>query len=131
MNKRILFVVILVITGLVLSACGPKRAKIETVMTDFAFTPAAWEVPASAEVTLSLKNEGTLVHEFVILKLGQDVTMPFDDDDEAKVFWEHELPAGENAEVTFTSPAEPGNYNVVCGTAGHLEQGMRGTLTVK
>jgi uncharacterized cupredoxin-like copper-binding protein len=131
MNKHTQFLMMVVIAGLFLSACGPKRATIETVMSDFEFTPNTWEVPAGVEVTLKLKNEGTLEHEYVLLLLGQDATLPFDADDEPKVYWEHELAAGENVTVTFTAPAEPGTYNIVCGTPGHLEQGMRGTLVVK
>ena len=122
-------VALFVITSLV--ACGPKKATISATMTDYKYTPNTWEVPAGGQITLNLKNEGTLEHEFVIMALGTEATMPFDDNDEGNVFWEHELESGESASVEFTAPAEPGVYQVVCGTAGHLEQGMQGTLTVK
>jgi uncharacterized cupredoxin-like copper-binding protein len=127
-----LFGFIVVIAALVLSACGgPKKAEYSVEMKDFSFTPNTATVPAGAEVTLNLKNSGALEHEYVIIKKGEKVTVPFDDDDEAKVFWEHELDAGESATVTYTAPTEPGEYTVVCGTPGHLEQNMAGTLVVK
>jgi len=58
------------------------------------------------------------------------VSVPFDDDDEGKIYWEVELDAGKSETVKFTAPSEPGTYDVVCGTPGHIEQGMTGTLTV-
>ena len=38
---------------------------------------------------------------------------------------------GETAEVTFTAPAQPGDYLFVCTFPGHFAMGMKGTLTVK
>jgi uncharacterized cupredoxin-like copper-binding protein len=62
--------------------------------------------------------------------LGKDATLPFDTDDENNVFWKTELDRGESATVTFTAPGEPGGYEVVCSTPGHLEQGMQARLIV-
>lgn len=131
MKKHSLYFTLLALLVLLLAACGPKQTTLEVVMSDFEFSPNAWEAPAGAEVKLEIKNEGTLEHEYVIMLLSKDATVPFDADDEPNIYWEHELAPGEEASVTFTAPAEPGIYNIVCGTAGHLEQGMRGTLTVK
>jgi uncharacterized cupredoxin-like copper-binding protein len=132
MSKRTaLFGFVIVLLALALAACSPKVTSIEATMTDFKFTPDQWEVAAGGEVSLTLINEGTQEHEYVIMILGKDATVPFDDDDEGNIFWEHELQPGETGTVTFTAPSEPGEYHIVCGTAGHLEAGMRGTLTVK
>lgn len=38
---------------------------------------------------------------------------------------------GETAEVTFTVPEEPGNYDFICTFPGHFSTGMRGVLTVE
>jgi azurin len=38
---------------------------------------------------------------------------------------------GETADVTFTAPAKPGNYDYLCTFPGHFAAGMKGTLTVK
>ena len=133
MNKRNLSLlsVLVILAAMVLTACGPKAVTLDVELKDFSFEPAAWEVPAGAKVTLNLTNTGSQEHEYVIMVLGKDATPPFDADDEPNVFWEHEVAPGGTATVEFTAPTEPGVYNVACGTAGHLEQGMHGTLTVK
>lgn len=126
-----LYGILLVLAALVLTACGPKKAQYSVELKDFSFTPDTATVPAGGEVTLNLKNSGTLEHEYVIIKKGETVTLPFDDDDEAKVYWENELQPGESATVTYTAPSEAGEYQVVCGTPGHLEQHMEGKLVVQ
>jgi uncharacterized cupredoxin-like copper-binding protein len=56
--------------------------------------------------------------------------MPFDEDDEDKVFWEIEADPGQTKTESFTVPSEAGTCTVVCGTPAHLEQGMAATLVV-
>jgi uncharacterized cupredoxin-like copper-binding protein len=130
-NSLILIVILVILAALTLASCGPKSSTFDVTMSEYKFEPNTWEVPAGGKVTLNLTNAGTLEHEFVLMVLGKNATTPFSDDDEGNIFWEHELPMGESATVEFTAPTEPGVYQVVCGTAGHLEQGMQGTLTVK
>lgn len=129
-SRKSFFVLLALSTVLLLSACGPKKTELNVDMTDFKFTPDTFEVPAGSEVTLNLNNKGTLEHEYVIMVQGKQATTPFDADDEPNVYWEKELQAGTSEAVTFTAPSEPGEYEVVCGTAGHLEQGMKAALTV-
>lgn len=132
MLRKLFFVLGIAAGLLVLAACGSSGPeKISVTTTDFKFDPMTWTVSAGNEVELTIKNEGTLEHEWVLIKKGMEVTMPFDADDEDKVFWEMEAASGETKTETFTAPSEPGTYTIVCGTAGHLEQGMQGTLTVK
>jgi uncharacterized cupredoxin-like copper-binding protein len=64
------------------------------------------------------------------MEAGYQVTTPFDADDEPHVYWEGEVEAGESGTFTFTAPSEAGDYQLVCGVAGHVEAGMVGTLTV-
>jgi uncharacterized cupredoxin-like copper-binding protein len=132
MKKLATFILSVFVLSLALSACGgTKTATITVDMSDNTFNPATVEVPAGAEVTLNLSNSGTVEHEFVIMKLGTQVSQPFDDNDESNVYWEAELDAGESATVTFTAPSDAGTYELVCGTPGHLELGMLGSLIVK
>jgi len=127
----VVFLFVLVLS-MVLSACGGSKAvTLDVDMNEYAFIPSTLEVPAGAEVTINLSNSGTIEHELVIMKLGTEATIPFDDDDEGNVYWETELDAGKSEAVTFTAPSEPGTYQLVCGTPAHLELGMLGTLIVK
>jgi uncharacterized cupredoxin-like copper-binding protein len=131
MLRKLAFLIV-VAAGLLLAACGPSGPqKISVTTTDFVFEPMTWEVSAGSEVELTIINQGALEHEWVLVKQGMEVTIPFDDDDEEKVYWEMEAEPGETKAGTFTAPSEPGMYTIVCGTAGHLEAGMNGTLTVK
>ena len=66
-----------------------------------------------------------------IMKLGTEATAPFAEDDQQNVYWEAKLNRGETETLTFTAPSVPGEYQIVCGTPGHLELGMKGLLIVK
>jgi plastocyanin len=114
-----------------LTACGGNSNTITVTTTDFKYDPQTWTVSAGQAVTLTFTNKGATEHEWVLLKKGTTVTLPFDADDEDKVFWEIEAQPGGTKTETFTAPSEAGTYTVVCGTPGHLEQGMEATLVVK
>jgi plastocyanin len=132
MYRKFVFLFIVLIGVFALSACGASGPdKISVTTTDFKFEPTSWTVTAGNEVELTLTNDGTLEHEWVIIKQGMEVTIPFDEDDEDKVYWEMEAQPGETKTETFTAPSEAGTYTVVCGIPAHLEQGMTGTLIVK
>ncbi len=132
-KMRVVSLAAVVVLATVLAACGGQgggATNLSVDMTDFAFNPDTYTVPAGAEVTLNLVNSGSVEHEFVIMKAGYQVTLPFDADDEPQVFWEGEVEAAGTATYVFTAPTEPGEYQVVCGVQGHLESGMQATLTV-
>jgi uncharacterized cupredoxin-like copper-binding protein len=134
MKKRTnIFGIIVLLAVSLLAACStsPKSIDQSVTMSEFDFDPAQISVPAGSQVNLTLVNDGTLAHEFVIIKKDLQITAPFEEDqDEDKIYWENEVEAGESETETFTAPEEPGEYQVICGIAGHLEQGMQGTLTV-
>jgi len=132
MFRKFVFLSILTFVVLTLTACGASGPeKISVTTTEFNFEPKSWTVSAGKQVELTIQNDGTLDHEWVIIKKGMEVTIPFDADDEDKVFWEMEAGPGETKTETFTAPSEAGTYTIVCGTPAHLEQGMSGTLIVK
>ena len=130
-SPRWLAFIPLLMLAVLLAGCGPKKVSLSVDLADFTFTPAAWEIPAGAEVTMTLANKGTLVHEWVLMNKGYQGTIPFNADDEPQVFWEGEVDEGETMTFTFTSPTEPGEYQVVCGTPAHAEAGMLGVVTIK
>ena len=129
--KRILMMAVLF--SLTLVACGGGGGasnKINVTMTDFQFQPSQFTVPAGQEITLNATNNGAVVHNFVIMKKGTSAGDSFDDEDTPNVYWEVELQPGGSANTKFTAPTEPGDYEVVCRTAGHIAAGMTAKLTV-
>ena len=118
---------------LVLTACGGSSSPttdIDVTLIDFQFTPNSFTVPAGEEITLTAANTGAVVHNFIIMELGYHTGPEFDDEDLAHVYWQVDVSPGNTRDTTFTAPQEPGEYEVVCSTAGHVQAGMVGKLTV-
>jgi len=130
--KRILMVAAVLFSLLLVScgAVGGVSTTIDVKMTDFQFQPSQFTVPAGQEISFSSSNNGAVVHNFVIMKLGTSAGDMFDEEDVPNVYWEVELVPGGITETSFTAPAEPGDYEVVCRTEGHIASGMIGKLTV-
>ena len=125
-------IVAAVILSLTLVACGGggPSTNIDVTMTDFQFQPNQFTVPAGQEISFSSSNNGAVVHNFVIMKLGTQAGDFFDEEDLPNVYWETELQPGSSTSTTFTAPSEPGEYEVVCRTEGHIMSGMVAKLTV-
>jgi uncharacterized cupredoxin-like copper-binding protein len=118
---------------LILSACGgggQASKSLDVTMTDFQFSPSTFTVPAGQEITLHAANNGAVVHNFVIMKLGTTAGDSFDDQDVPNVYWEVELQPGSSVDTKFTAPTDLGEYQVICRTPGHLAAGMVAKLTV-
>jgi uncharacterized cupredoxin-like copper-binding protein len=130
MKKIILFLIFL--SALLLAACqsGGPSTKINVEMTDFAFTPNQFIVPASEEITVNIAHHGIVVHEFIIMNPGTTAGDKFDEEDKPNVYTIVEVSPGHSQAFSFIAPTEPGDYQIVCGIVGHLESGMTGTLTV-
>lgn len=127
------FVFVTVLFSLLLASCGSAGGvsnKINVTLTDFQFQPSQFTVPAGQEISFSGANNGAVVHNFVIMKLGTAAGPMFEDDDVPNVYWEVELLPGASVDTTFTAPSEPGEYEVVCRTEGHIASGMTAKLTV-
>ncbi len=132
MNR--IFIVAALLFSLVLVSCGSgggsPSTKIDVTMTDFQFQPSHFTVPAGQEIQFNASNNGGVVHNFVIMKLGTSAGDTFDDADAPNVYWKTELQPGGSVNTTFTAPTEPGDYEVVCSTPGHIAAGMSAKLTV-
>jgi uncharacterized cupredoxin-like copper-binding protein len=129
---KTLFVLTLVIS-LALASCGGAASpttNIDVTLIDFQFTPNQFTVPAGQEITLNVTNNGAVIHNFIIMNLGQTVGTEFTKEDDANVYWKLEVQAGGSATESFTAPTEPGEYEVVCSTPGHVQAGMVGKLVV-
>jgi plastocyanin len=128
MKKSML--VLLFIILFVLSACGGGGASttIDVTTTDFMFTPDSFTVPVGKEITLNFTNNGAVAHDLVIFKLGTNPGDKFGPEDETNIFWKIQAQPGESKSMTFTAPAEPGEYYVTCAIPGHHEAGMNAKL---
>ena len=99
-------------------------------MTDFAFNPNEFTVPAGEDITLNVTHNGTMEHSFIVMKYGTDAGKMFDETDKVNVYWEVDLQPGDSETVLFKAPDQPGTYQIICGMAGHLQSGMVGRLIV-
>jgi len=99
-------------------------------MTDFAFNPNEFTVPAGEDITLNVTHNGTMEHSFIVMKYGTDAGKMFDEADKVNVYWEVDLQPGDSETVLFKAPDQPGTYQIICGMAGHLQSGMVGRLIV-
>lgn len=83
---------------------------ITVAATEFSLTPSMLQLPGGTEVTLQLENLGQIAHNVRI--------------DDLDVFVEAE--GGATAEITFTTPSNPGTVEFLCDIPGHADGGMRG-----
>lgn len=129
--KRLVCLMVLLVS-IVVTACGSggPTTTIDVTMTDFLFQPNQFTVPAGEEITVSTRNNGAVVHNFVIMKLGETAGPTFEEDDLPNVYWQVEMPSGGSTTTSFTAPTEPGEYEVICRTEGHIASGMIAKLVV-
>jgi len=123
---------LLIILACAITACqssGPS-SKMNVEMTDFAFTPNYFTIPAGQEITVNIAHHGSVVHEFIIMNPGTTAGEKFDEEDMPNVYTIVKVPPGHSQTFTFVAPLQAGDYQIVCGIAGHLESGMTATLTV-
>ena len=130
MKRNLIFAAVLL--SLILVSCGGGGAstKISVTMTDFQFQPNQFTIPAGQEITFHSTNNGAVVHNFVIMKKGTSAGPFFDDEDVPNIFWQVEIQPGGSVDKTFTAPTDPGDYEVVCRTEGHIASGMTAKITV-
>jgi uncharacterized cupredoxin-like copper-binding protein len=130
MKRNLIFAAVLLSLILVSCSSGGASTKINVTMTDFQFQPNLFTVPAGQEITFHSTNNGAVVHNFVIMKKGTSAGPFFDDEDVPNIFWQVEIQPGGSVDKTFTAPTDPGDYEVVCRTEGHIASGMTAKLTV-
>uniref|UniRef100_A0A7C1JRC4 Blue (type 1) copper domain-containing protein n=1 Tax=Caldilinea aerophila TaxID=133453 RepID=A0A7C1JRC4_9CHLR len=115
-------------------------ATLDVIMHDIYFgddsnniaNPPVWRVPAGAQVTVNLDNQGALEHNWAVVKQGVELPIPFmPDQNKDLLFWETGvLQGGQKDSESFTAPSEPGEYIVICTVAGHYPA-MQGRLIVE
>lgn len=130
MDRKLVPLVALVLMS-TLTACAGRSAAapsgdkpassaqaVEVTATDsMRFEPATITVKSDTPVRLTLKNSGTLVHDWAVDNLdGKKVSV--------------EAAGGQSATTDFT-PSRPGSYEFYCSQPGHREAGMKGMLVVQ
>ncbi len=135
MKRATTLLVLLVAACLSLAACGAGTSgpttSIKASMTDFAFAPNSYTVPAGKQISVSLTNNGATAHSFVIMQAGHQVKDHFTDADKAFIYWlQPQVLPGQTVKASFTAPSEPGDYQILCDNAGHFEAGMVAKLHV-
>lgn len=127
-----------------------ENGRIEITVDDtMQFSVDRIEVNAGEEVTVVLRHTGqmakeTMGHNFVLLEQGSDVNafatasvqardtdyIPEDLSDQVIAHTDL-IGGGEESEITFTAPDEPGEYTYICSFPGHALAGMTGVLVVQ
>ena len=130
--KPLLGLAVLMAAGMLASGCGGGEASaLQSITIHYSkFEPVALTVPAGKPVTISVRNDDPIGHEWIVGT--EDVharhrtgTEPF----HAGVPSEVTIPAYETRETTMTF-TEPGEYLYICHLPGHEAYGMVGTLHV-
>lgn len=134
--QKISAAIMLLALSILLAACGAGglgsvSTNLEVEMSEFSFTPTSFTIPAGEEITLELKNSGSIEHDFIILKKDVVVRGSFNyEKQKDDIYFDILLDSDKTDTFTFTAPAEPGEYQIICGIAGHFQAGMVGKLTV-
>lgn len=108
--------------GTTATPSGPAT-ELEVSMSEFAFDPDTATVAPGAEITIV--NDGSIEHNWTIF--DTPVTSAADLESAEPVFT---LAAAAGESDAGTLDLEPGDYQMICTIAGHLEAGMTGELTV-
>ena len=72
---------------------------------EFTFNPSSLTVPTGQQITLDLKNNGAVTHDFIIMNQGADVGTDFGEEDAPNVYWKVEQTPGTSGTYTFTVPS--------------------------
>ncbi|MEJ6000057.1 cupredoxin domain-containing protein [Paucibacter soli] len=117
-------------------AADPKAATrtVRFVMSDnMRFTPARLQVRRGETLRIVLKNEGAMLHEFVLgtkaeLDAHAALMLKFPDMEHDEPYMAH-VPAGRQAEIIWTFN-RAGEFDFACLIAGHYQAGMVGKIQV-
>jgi uncharacterized cupredoxin-like copper-binding protein len=108
-----------------------KEVKIE--LAEMSFTPKDLPLEAGKPYEISLVNVGKEKHEFTASKFFRSAAIRKVENDGAEVkapfFTEIEVKAGKTVKL-FVIPVTTGSFETLCEIPGHLEAGMKGTITV-
>jgi uncharacterized cupredoxin-like copper-binding protein len=134
---------LLVVAGLLLTACGGKNTaapvEVQISLAEFGIQSSLTEFEAGVPYRLVVTNAGTVEHEFMIMpplteaEMGMGMDMGTMDQMALAMIAAKELQPGSTVslEFTFTETAPAGTLEFACHTPGHYEANMRLPITVK
>ncbi|MBI4493615.1 MAG: cupredoxin domain-containing protein [Chloroflexi bacterium] len=93
---------------------APQQVTVQA--SEFKFEPASVTVRANQPVQVTLRNTGSVLHDWTVQSLDGQVQVT--------------AQSGQSATGQFT-PTRPGTYRIVCTQPGHEQAGMVGQLTVQ
>jgi len=93
---------------------GPQQVMIR--MSEFKFEPANVTVKANQPVQVTVRNMGTVAHDWVVQGLDEQISARAE--------------PGQSASAQFTPP-RAGTFRIICAELGHEQAGMVGQLTVQ
>ena len=124
------------------ASAGPAAVASSAAQTvngfekEWLVAPAVKKVKAG-QVTFIMKNEGSLIHEMLIVRTDlPDGAIPIGDDDKFNEDAKDSKSIGEIAEYesgkssTVTLKMKAGEYQLVCNVPGHYAKGMHTDFTV-
>jgi uncharacterized cupredoxin-like copper-binding protein len=125
----------------VLAACGGAAAKpgptepqtIALALNEFQFQPAEITVNVGQPIKLVLKNNGTVLHDFVSTDAMVEVMEEHGAEHDMagmETNMHAAIEAGQQSTLEFKA-MQAGTYTFYCTVAGHKEAGMVGKLIVK
>ena len=123
LRRSALLALSLPVVSAALAACGgggggggEGGGKVTIEMSEYKFSPNTLTASPGATVQVTLKNAGSLQHDFHVdvVNVTSDLVDP-----------------GKSLDFSFTAPSQPGQYQFWCTVPGHKELGMVGTLTVQ
>ena len=119
--------------GIAGDAKAAKRT-VTIVMTDnMRFTPDKMDVKKGETIKIVLKNEGKMLHEFVIgtkkeLEEHAALMVKFPTMEHDEPYMAH-VPVGKTGEIIWTFN-RAGDFDFACLIAGHYQAGMVGKISV-
>ena len=137
----LLITALLIVSSLLLSACGPTvnddgSVDVNVTLTDFGIESSVTKFQVGVPYHFNITNEGQVNHELMIMEpmmAGSNMTMEEMDAMALAYVEEDELTPGatQRLDYTFTQPAPASSLEFSCHTPGHYEAGMKLPITVE
>lgn len=112
--------------GTAAAASGPATEWTVSA-TEFAFAPGDVIVPVGEEISVTMDNDGSVEHEWVVLRSGVRISDESEFTEDMVLARTDLVGGGVSTTANFTLD-EAGTYQIVCTVAGHFSAGMAGTL---